>query len=115
MDPKLIDLILKSEGLRGPAAALFLVCVWLTRELIGFVRRDKVRKEEHTETALVSLHVQLTDLSKEIHTNTIAVVGLSKDIERLDKTINKIPEIERDLDKLGESHRNLRDEVRKLS
>ncbi len=56
----------------------------------------------------------LKNLISTVFENTIALKVVSEKLNEVNKTIDKIPELERDLSKLGASHRSLREKVNAL-
>lgn len=114
MDPKIIDALLKSQALSNMAPLLLLVAAWLCRELLGLWRGHKKFKADVEADRWKYLTAKVDALSTTLAENTVAAALLAERISGLNKLIDRIPSIAKDLNELGDKTRRMEREIKSL-
>jgi hypothetical protein len=91
MEPDVIDGVMKTQSL---VPALLVAGGWAIRELIARKKKDA----EDTKAALEKLDEALQQ-------NTLAMTRLTVQMEYLNKAVESLPEIRKDVDALGAKFR----------
>lgn len=93
METEFLQQLLKLKGL-GPAAIILVL--WIGKELVSRWLTDVADNK-----------TGLLELRKEIHELTITITKLTLQLEYLQKGLESIPEIKKDLDGLGDKVRKM--------
>ena len=97
MDAELIKILLQKAPSLGPAGVI--VALWGLKAIYNSFKE----KESDRDAALIALNTTM-------HENTLAVTKLTVQMEYLNKSIERLPEMEKDINSIGEKVRRMQKE-----